>query len=85
MDVISDDKRCTKLKDNMKTDKDGKDMRGVTVNRFAEGKNICIETDKVRNFTKIQYLRKYACDSSCKSFNVKNARLCFCGKPNKSC
>lgn len=31
----------------MKTDKDGKDMRGVTVNRFAEGKNICIEKDKV--------------------------------------
>lgn len=55
----------------MKTDKDGEAMRGVTVNRFAEGKNICIETDKVRNFMKIQYLRKYACDSSCKSFNVK--------------
>lgn len=31
----------------MKTDKDGNDMRGVTVNRFAEGKNICIEMDKV--------------------------------------
>lgn len=31
----------------MKTDKDGNDMRGVTVNRFAEGKNIYIEMDKV--------------------------------------
>lgn len=47
--MISNIKRCTKLKDIMKTDKDGEDMRGVTVNRFAEGKDVCIDTDKVAN------------------------------------
>jgi len=39
----------------MKTDKDGKDMRGVTVNRFAEGKNICIY---LRDFLYERYKNK---------------------------
>lgn len=36
----------------MKTDKDGNDMRGVTVNRFAEGKKMIVKVIVVINFIK---------------------------------
>lgn len=70
----------------MKTDKDGKDMRGVTVNRFAEGKNICIKGQgdflyKLYELYKNKYLRKYACDNSCKSFRVKKYKFMLLWKP----